>query len=197
MRFYECNKGEVLIDGCSINNTRIDSLREQIALVSQDITLFDGTVKDNIGYGDANPEDSLIIDAATEAYAMEFIEKLDEGLDAKIGEHGIKLSGGQRQRLAFARAMYKNAPILILDEATSALDTKSERYIQEALEKVQKNRTVLVIAHRLSTIENADVIFVMEHGEIVERGSHQELLDKSGKYGRLHNLQFKGALSKR
>ncbi len=197
MRFYECNKGEVLIDGCSINNTRIDSLREQIALVSQDITLFDGTVKDNIGYGDANPEDSLIIEAATEAYAMEFIEKLDEGLDAKIGEHGIKLSGGQRQRLAFARAMYKNAPILILDEATSALDTKSERYIQEALEKVQKNRTVLVIAHRLSTIENADVIFVMEHGEIVERGGHQELLDKSGKYGRLHDLQFKGALSKR
>jgi len=196
MRFYDCNNGQLLIDGCNIYSSKIESLREQIALVSQNITLFDGTIKDNIAYGDANPDDNLIISAAKEAYATEFIVKLDDGFDTQIGEHGIKLSGGQRQRLAFARAMYKNAPILILDEATSALDTKSERYIQAALESVQQNRTMLIIAHRLSTIENADVIFVMDAGRIVERGSHKELMGRQGKYSQLHGLQFKERSSK-
>ncbi len=192
MRFYDCSNGQLLIDGCSIYSTKIESLREQIALVSQNITLFDGTIKDNIAYGDTNPDDGLIISAAKEAYATEFIEKLEDGFETQIGEHGIKLSGGQRQRLAFARAMYKNAPILILDEATSALDTKSERYIQAALENAQKNRTMLIIAHRLSTIENADVIFVMDAGQIVERGSHKDLIgSKNGKYSQLHGLQLK------
>jgi len=191
MRFYESKKGQITIDDCNIYSTNIKNLREQVALVSQNITLFDGSVKDNIAYGCANPDDGLIINAAKEAYAVEFIEKLEDKFDTQIGEHGIKLSGGQRQRLAFARAMYKNAPILILDEATSALDTKSERYIQAALEGVQKNSTVLVIAHRLSTIESADVILVMDAGRIVERGSHKELIRKNGKYAQLHGLQFK------
>ncbi|MDO9141951.1 MAG: ATP-binding cassette domain-containing protein, partial [Methylobacter sp.] len=133
--------------------------------------------------------------AATDAYAMEFIAKLDQGLDTEIGENGVKLSGGQRQRLALARALLKDAPILILDEATSALDTESERYIQAALQKVMSNRTTLVIAHRLSTIENADVILVMDHGRIVERGSHWELIAKKGAYARLHSMQFKDHVS--
>ena len=191
MRFYESKKGQITIDDCNIYSANIKSLREQVALVSQNITLFDGSVKENIAYGDANPDDDLIISAAKEAYAVEFVENLEGKFDAQIGEHGIKLSGGQRQRLSFARAMYKNAPILILDEATSALDTKSERYIQAALEGVQKNKTVLVIAHRLSTIESADVILVMDAGRIVERGSHKELIRKNGKYAQLHGLQFK------
>ncbi|MGR9015073.1 MAG: ATP-binding cassette domain-containing protein, partial [Gammaproteobacteria bacterium] len=129
--------------------------------------------------------------AATDAYAMEFIAKLGQGLDTEIGENGVKLSGGQRQRLALARALLKDAPLLILDEATSALDTESERYIQAALQKVMSNRTTLVIAHRLSTIESADVILVMDHGRIVERGSHRELIAKNGVYARLHSMQFK------
>lgn len=191
LRFYDCEKGEILIDGCAINSIKIKNLREQIALVNQHITLFDDTVKNNIGYGRVELDERLVLTAAKDAYAMEFIEKLKFGLDTNIGEHGVKLSGGQRQRIALARAMYKNAPILILDEATSALDTKSERYIQEALESVQKNRTSLVIAHRLSTIEKADIIFVMENGEIVERGSHKELIGQGGVYSKLHGMQFK------
>lgn len=196
MRFYDTSKGNILIDGRDINSIEIESLRSQIALVGQNVTLFEGSIKDNITYGAAEPNEARIISAAKEAYAMEFIEKYKDKMDAQIGEHGVKLSGGQRQRLAFARAMYKDAPILILDEATSALDTKSERYIQAALEKVQKNRTVLVIAHRLSTIESADVIFVMDSGRIVERGSHKELLKKNGKYSQLHDLQFKESSQK-
>ena len=191
MRFYECRNGQITIDDCNIYSTKIENLREQMALVSQNITLFDGSVKDNIAYGYANPDDGLIVNAAKEAYALEFIEKLEDKFETQIGEHGAKLSGGQCQRLAFARAMYKNAPILILDEATSALDTKSEKYIQAALESVQKNRTVLIIAHRLSTIENADIIFVMDGGRIVERGNHKDLISKNGKYAQLHGLQFK------
>ena len=191
MRFYECHKGEILIDGCNINSIKLKNLREQMALVSQQITLFEGTIKDNIIYGDAEPVYHRVVHAAKNAYAMEFIDKLEDRLDARIGEHGFKLSGGQRQRLALARAIYKNAPILIMDEATSALDVRSERYIQSALEELQKNRTSLVIAHRLSTIEKADLIIVMEDGEIVERGSHQDLIVKGGAYTRLHGMQFK------
>ena len=196
MRFYDCDKGQVFIDGCNINSVEIKNLREQMALVNQNITLFDGTVKDNIAYGCDNPEMGLVEKAASDAYAMEFIEKLDGGLNAQIGEHGVNLSGGQRQRLSLARAIYKKAPILILDEATSALDVKSERYIQSAMESVRKNRTSIVIAHRLSTIESADIIFVMEGGEIVERGSHQELVSQDGVYKNLHSLQFKENLPK-
>lgn len=191
MRFYNHDEGNILINGCEINEIKLDNLREQMSLVMQSITLFDDTVKNNISYGDAKPDKAKILKAAEDAFVMEFIEKLENGLDTLIGEQGVKLSGGQCQRLALARALYKNAPILILDEATSSLDTKSERYIQIALEKIQKNRTSLVIAHRLSTIEKADVIFVMENGEIVEQGKHKELIALNGVYTQLHNITFK------
>jgi len=191
MSFYRYDKGQILLDGVNIDSIKVESLREQIALVNQQVTLFDDTVKNNIAYGDKELNESLVFQAAEDAYAIEFIDRLEHGMDSLIGEQGVMLSGGQCQRLALARAMYKNAAILILDEATSALDTRSERYIQAALENVRKNRTVLVIAHRLSTIENADMIFVMDEGEIVERGNHKALLDKEGKYAELHGLQFK------
>jgi ATP-binding cassette, subfamily B, bacterial MsbA len=191
-RFYNYEIGEILLDDIKIDAYKLANLRQQMALVSQQVTLFNDTIANNIAYGAlsaASRED--ITEAAIDAYAMEFISKLDQGLDTEIGENGVKLSGGQRQRLALARALLKNAPILILDEATSALDTESERYIQAALQNVMTNRTTLVIAHRLSTIENADVILVMEQGRIVEQGSHEVLLAKNGAYARLHALQFK------
>ncbi|MGZ8185634.1 MAG: lipid A export permease/ATP-binding protein MsbA [Methylobacter sp.] len=191
-RFYPHETGKILLDGIEINVYKLANLRKQLALVNQQVTLFNDTIANNIAYGAlATASRSEVISAATDAYAMEFIEKLDQGLDTEIGENGVKLSGGQRQRLALARALLKNAPILILDEATSALDTESERFIQAALQKVMNNRTTLVIAHRLSTIENADMILVMEQGSIIERGSHQELIDKNGAYARLHQMQFK------
>jgi subfamily B ATP-binding cassette protein MsbA len=191
-RFYPHDTGEILLDGVEINTYQLANLRKQLALVNQKVTLFNDTIANNIAYGSlATASRSEIAQAAADAYAMEFIDKLDQGLDTEIGENGVKLSGGQQQRLALARALLKDAPILILDEATSALDTESERYIQAALQKVMRNRTTLVIAHRLSTIENADVILVMNHGRIVERGSHQELIAKNGVYARLHSMQFK------
>ncbi|MGZ8164791.1 MAG: lipid A export permease/ATP-binding protein MsbA [Methylobacter sp.] len=191
-RFYPHETGKILLDGIEINVYKLANLRKQLALVNQQVTLFNDTIANNIAYGAlATASRSEVISAATDAYAMEFIEKLDQGLDTEIGENGVKLSGGQRQRLALARALLKDAPILILDEATSALDTESERFIQAALQKVMNNRTTLVIAHRLSTIENADMILVMEQGSIIERGSHQELIDKNGAYARLHQMQFK------
>ncbi|MDD1626618.1 MAG: lipid A export permease/ATP-binding protein MsbA, partial [Methylococcaceae bacterium] len=160
-RFYSHDIGEILLDGVEINTYQLANLRKQLALVNQQVTLFNDTIANNIAYGSlVTATRNEITAAATDAYAMEFIAKLDQGLDTEIGENGVKLSGGQRQRLALARALLKNAPILILDEATSALDTESERYIQAALQKVMRNRTTLVIAHRLSTIENADVILV-------------------------------------
>jgi subfamily B ATP-binding cassette protein MsbA len=190
-RFYRHDTGEILLDGVEINTFQLANLRKQLALVNQQVTLFNDTIANNIAYGAlAGASREQIEAAATDAYAMEFISKLELGLDTEIGENGVKLSGGQRQRLALARALLKDAPILILDEATSALDTESERYIQAALHKVMRNRTTLVIAHRLSTIENADMILVMERGRIVERGSHQELIQKNGAYARLHQLQF-------
>jgi subfamily B ATP-binding cassette protein MsbA len=191
-RFYSHDQGEILLDGIEINAYQLKSLRQQIALVNQQVTLFNDTIANNIAYGTlttATREE--VISAATDACAMEFINKLERGLDTEIGENGVKLSGGQRQRLALARALLKNAPVLILDEATSALDSESERYIQAALQKVMSNRTTLVIAHRLSTIENADIILVIDHGHIVERGSHAELIEKNGAYARLHRMQFK------
>ena len=169
----------------------MEALRNQISLVTQNVTLFNATVANNIAYGALGEVSrEAIALSAKDAYAMEFIEKMSEGLDTDIGENGVKLSGGQRQRLALARALLKDAPVLILDEATSALDTESERYIQRALDTVMKNRTTLVVAHRLSTIENADVILVMDKGVIVEKGNHKQLISKGGAYAKLHGMQF-------
>jgi len=191
-RFYRYEQGEILLDGVNINAYQLGNLRHQIALVNQQVTLFNDTISNNIAYGAlAGASREAITQAATDAYAIEFINKFEAGLDTEIGENGVKLSGGQRQRLALARALLKDAPLLILDEATSALDTESERYIQAALQKVMGNRTTLVIAHRLSTIENADKILVIDAGRIVEQGTHSELLAKNGAYTRLHAIQFK------
>ena len=191
-RFYTHHQGQILLDGVEINQYQLANLRKQIALVNQQVTLFNDTILRNIAYGSlATATREEITIAAKDAYAMEFVSKMDNGLDTESGENGVKLSGGQRQRLALARALLKDAPILILDEATSALDTESERYIQAALQKVMQNRTTLVIAHRLSTIESADVILVIDQGRIVERGSHAELIAKKGAYARLHSMQFK------
>ncbi len=190
-RFYHHDTGAILLDGVDVENYTLRNLRRHIALVSQQVTLFNDTVADNIAYGDlAGCPREDIVAAARAAYADEFIARLPDGYDTLVGENGVLLSGGQRQRLAIARAILKDAPLLILDEATSALDTESERHIQAALETATANRTTLVIAHRLSTIERADLILVMERGEIVERGSHAELLALNGHYARLHAMQF-------
>ena len=187
-RFYDPTSGQIRLDGENIQNLDRTFLREQIALVSQKVTLFDDTVAANIAYGldNVNPEE--IIAAAKSAYAWEFIEKLPLGLDTNIGENGNQLSGGQRQRLAIARAFLKNAPILIFDEATSALDNQSEKMIQKAMDNLRQNRTVIIIAHRLSTIENADQIAVLDKGELVELGSHQSLIEQQGFYAKLYQL---------
>ena len=191
-RFYPHECGQILIDGIEINDYRLRSLRQQIALVTQQVSLFNDTVSNNIAYGDlAGAPLADVVQAAEAAYAKEFIDLLPQGFDTLVGENGVLLSGGQRQRLAIARAILKDAPILILDEATSALDTESERYIQAALERVTSNRTTLVIAHRLSTIEQADIIFVMDQGRIVERGKHAELLAAGGHYAKLHAMQVR------
>lgn len=191
-RFYDVEQGKISLDGHDIHEIPLDNLRNQIALVTQHITLFNDTIANNIAYGRLEGSSrEAIIEAATAAHAMEFIEELPNGLDTMVGENGVLLSGGQRQRLAIARALLKNAPILILDEATSALDTESERAIQSALEELMKNRTTLVIAHRLSTIEKADRIIVMERGRIIESGTHQELLAQGGHYAMLYKMQFR------
>ena len=190
-RFYSPTSGRILLDGIALEDIKLADLRANIALVSQDVTLFNDSVAANIAYGrlaTASPE--AIRNAAVAAHAFDFIEAMPEGFDTLIGENGVKLSGGQRQRLAIARALLKDAPILILDEATSALDTESERFVQAALENLMQGRTTLVIAHRLSTIENANRIVVMQQGRIVEIGSHAELIAKSGTYARLHQMQF-------
>ncbi|WP_166255324.1 lipid A export permease/ATP-binding protein MsbA [Marinobacter salicampi] len=190
-RFYELTGGSILIDGHPLEEFRLEALRAQIALVTQNVVLFNDTIAANIAYG-ALRHCSLeeIRSAADKAHALEFIDRMPDGLDTMIGDNGVMLSGGQRQRLAIARALLKDAPILILDEATSALDTESERSIQYALDAVMEGRTTLVIAHRLSTIENADLILVMESGRIVESGSHHELLEAGGAYAQLHQMQF-------
>ncbi|MGK0270102.1 MAG: subfamily B ATP-binding cassette protein MsbA, partial [Cocleimonas sp.] len=169
----------------------LQDLREQFAYVGQDVTMFNDSVRNNIAYGNMrSATDEQVADAAEAAFALDFINKLPLGFDTQVGENGTLLSGGQKQRIAIARAILSDAPILILDEATSALDTKSERHIQEALERLLENRTTFMIAHRLSTIEKADKILMMEAGEIIESGSHKELLKKKGAYYRLYQLQF-------
>lgn len=191
-RFYHHEQGQILLDGVDVEEYRLRNLRHHIALVTQHVTLFNDTIARNIAYGDLADAPREAVEAAAEAaYAREFIDQLPQGFDTLVGENGVLLSGGQRQRLAIARALLKDAPVLILDEATSALDTESERHIQAALDRVMEGRTTLVIAHRLSTIESADVIMVMDQGRIVERGSHAELLARGGHYARLHRMQFR------
>ncbi|MBH8611570.1 lipid A export permease/ATP-binding protein MsbA [Pseudomonas mohnii] len=190
-RFYQHEQGQILLDNVQIEDFTLRSLRRQIALVTQQVTLFNDTVVNNIAYGDlAGAPLEEVKKAATEAYADEFIAKMPHGYETMVGENGVLLSGGQRQRIAIARALLKDAPLLILDEATSALDTESERHIQAALDHVVKNRTTLVIAHRLSTIERSDLILVMDNGRIVERGTHAQLLELNGYYSRLHDKEF-------
>lgn len=190
-RFYQPSSGEIRLDGHALEDYELTSLRRQIALVDQSVTLFNATVRENIAYGVGRPvSDEDIRQAARSAHALEFIERLEQGFDTQIGQNGVLLSGGQRQRIAIARAILKDAPILILDEATSALDTESERKIQAALEGLMKGRTTLVIAHRLSTIQNADLIVVMDDGRVVEQGTHTDLLRHNGAYAALHQLQF-------
>jgi len=189
-RFYDASAGRVLIDGQDVRAVTLASLRSNVALVSQELTLFDDTIRANIAYGRPDASQQDIEAAARHAAAHDFITALPQGYDTLVGENGVKLSGGQRQRVAIARAMLRDAPILLLDEATSALDSESERLIQTALSDLMRGRTTLVIAHRLSTVIDADVIFVLDHGRLIEQGSHAELLARNGAYARLYATQF-------
>jgi len=198
-RFYHATRGRILIDGIPIEDITLASLREQVAMVSQDVVLFNDTIGNNIGYGatrvlrdrhDAAGMRDAIRKAADAAHLLQVIEELPDGFDTMIGENGVRLSGGQRQRLAIARAVLKDAPILILDEATSALDSESERYVQAALSELMRGRTTVVVAHRLSTIENADRIAVFDKGRIVEVGTHASLLASDGIYSKLYRIQY-------
>jgi subfamily B ATP-binding cassette protein MsbA len=193
-RFYDPTSGSILLDGYDLREYRLSDLRQQISLVSQEVVLFNDTIRSNIAYGAMSeaPREQ-VEEAAERARVMEFATNLPAGLDTIVGDRGVLLSGGQRQRIAIARALLKDAPILILDEATSALDTEAERHIQAAMETLMEDRTTLVIAHRLSTIENADRIVVMERGRVAECGTHQELLEQGGQYAALHRLQFQAA----
>ena len=193
-RFYDPDEGTLLLDGHDLREYPLERVRAQVALVDQQVRLFDATVAENIAYGlSPIPDESRIVEAAKAAHAWEFIEKLPQGLATSIGPNGATLSGGQRQRIAIARALLRDAPILILDEATSALDTESERLIQSALERLVEGRTTLVIAHRLSTIQSADRIVVMQDGRVLEQGRHEELLALGGHYAALHRMQFEEA----
>jgi subfamily B ATP-binding cassette protein MsbA len=190
-RFYDLQKGTVLLDGTDIHSLALKELRAQFSLVSQDIILFNDTIFNNIAYGVLrNASEADVIAAAKAANAWEFIQHLPSGLQNEIGDRGVRLSGGQRQRIAIARAILKDAPILLLDEATSALDSESEQHVQAALDVLMENRTSLVIAHRLSTIENADRILVMDKGKVIESGTHKALLAMNGYYTKLYQKEF-------
>ncbi|NDX38697.1 ATP-binding cassette domain-containing protein, partial [Acinetobacter baumannii] len=191
VRFQEVSSGQIYLDDLPIRDIELSSLRTQIAMVNQQVVLFNRTVRENIAYGQLHDaSDEEVIAAAKAAYAHDFIMNLPDGYDTVLGAQGLNLSGGQRQRIAIARAILKNAPILVLDEATSALDNESEHFIQQAFDEAMQDRTTIVIAHRLSTIENADRIVVMDRGQIVEQGTHQELLAKHGAYYQLHQRNF-------
>jgi len=189
-RFYDPQQGAVLLDGVDLREYALADLRNQVSIVSQDVVLFNDTIRNNIIFGMPNVTEEAVLEAARAAYVLEFTQDLPDGLDTNVGDRGTNLSGGQKQRVAIARALLKNAPILVLDEATSALDTESERRVQEALEILKRDRTTLVIAHRLSTVEHADRIIVMHEGQIVESGTHAELLAGNGQYAALHQLSF-------
>jgi subfamily B ATP-binding cassette protein MsbA len=189
-RFYDPQEGAIRIDGVDVRSVTLASLREQIGIVSQHTVLFNDTVRNNIAYGMPDAPMEKIVEAARRANAHAFIERMPEGYGTVVGEQGLRLSGGERQRLAIARALLKDAPLLILDEATSALDTESEHVVQEALDALMRGRTTFVIAHRLSTVRNADVIFVVEDGRIVERGRHEELLSRASRYRSFYLKQF-------
>ena len=193
LRFYDADKGEVLVEGLPVNEVRLADLRQRLALVPQDIALFADSVAANIAYGTPGASRDDVVKAARAAHAHEFISELERGYDTLLGERGTTLSGGQRQRIAIARAILRDAPILLLDEATSALDTASEREVQKALDELKKGRTTLIIAHRLSTVQEADRILVIEKGRLSEEGTHSSLISKGGKYKELADLQFAGA----
>jgi len=190
-RFYIVTSGEIRVDGVNINEFTLANLRSHIAVVGQETILFDDTIRNNIAYGSMRPVNEMRINKVAEAaHVTEFVENLEDGLDTMVGERGLRLSGGQRQRIAIARALYKNAPLLILDEATSALDSESEQHVQAAMQTLTRDRTTLVIAHRLATIEKADRIVILAHGRVVETGTHKELLDAGRIYAGLHRMQF-------
>jgi len=189
-RFYDPQSGNVCLDGHDVREYRLTDLRRQVSLVTQDVVLFNDSIRNNIGFGGIVASDAAVEAAARAAHVLEFAEELPSGLDTMVGDRGVLLSGGQRQRIAIARALLKDSPVLILDEAMSALDSESERHIQDAIDGLIRNRTTLVIAHRLSTIENADRILVVDDGQVVEIGTHAELISHDGVYATLHRLQF-------
>ena len=189
-RFYDPTEGKITLDGVDLRQADLESLRQQIVIVSQDVILLDGTIKENLEYGTPNASEAAIWQAAEAANIATFIRELPDGLATQVGERGIRLSGGQKQRIAIARVFLKNAPIVILDEATAALDNESERFVQASFDRLMADRTSLVIAHRLSTVRHADNILVLEHGEIVESGTHDQLMAQNGRYKELYDLQF-------
>jgi subfamily B ATP-binding cassette protein MsbA len=189
-RFYKVEQGAILIDGVDIRNFRLKSLRSQLALVAQETFLFNDTIWNNISFGRPGASREDILKAAHAAHVDTFAQTLDDGYETRIGEQGVRLSGGQRQRISIARALLRNAPILVLDEATSSLDSESEKLVQDALRNLMQSRTTFVIAHRLSTVKNADRIIVMDQGEIVESGTHESLLASNGLYQKYYEMQF-------
>ncbi|MFQ5983420.1 MAG: ABC transporter ATP-binding protein, partial [Woeseiaceae bacterium] len=189
--FYDVESGEILLDGTEVGNYELLNLRDNISLVTQDVVLFNDTIANNLAYGQLRESSRAdLLQAAEAAHIIEFVKEMPDGLETMVGDRGVLLSGGQRQRIAIGRALLKDAPVLILDEATSSLDTQSERHIQDALNKLMKDRTTLVIAHRLSTVESADRIIVLDKGSIVESGNHRELIAQDGLYANLYRMQF-------